>query len=404
MINIGILGFGIVGGGVAEVLEQDRPAIEKALGKRINIKSILDLRTFEGTQWESKIVQDIKNITEDAEISIVVEAMGGSHPAYEFTAECLKSGKSVVTSNKEVVANFGAELLAIAEKSGAFYLFEGSVGGGIPLIRSIRSSFTGDEIFEVNGILNGTTNFILTKMEEGVSFDDAVADAQALGYAEKNPAADVDGIDAQRKICILTALTSKILLTPSDIHTESMRRITVADVRGAKASGHRIKLIGHMKKDSDKISVFVMPCFVPLAFPLANISDVYNGIIVDSPILGSVMYYGRGAGRYPTAGAVVADIVNIANGAESSLSREMWKSGTKDMINNIGDMEFRHYIRIESDDISAEKIAEIFGSADVIANSGNIGAVEFITEKMKYSEIEEKISHIKGAVSRICVL
>jgi len=400
MINIGILGFGIVGGGVAEVLEQNRAALEKSLGREINIKSVLDLRKFEGTPWESKVVHDIKKITEDADISIVVEAMGGSHPAYEFTAECLRAGKSVVTSNKEVVANFGAELLDLAEESGAYYLFEGSVGGGIPLVRSIRSSFTGDEIFEVNGILNGTTNYIFTKMEESVTFDDAVADAQELGYAEKDPSADVDGIDTQRKICILTALTTGVLLNPADIHTESMRKITVEDVKAAKASGHRIKFIGHMKKTDGKISVFVMPCFVPLSDPLSNISDVYNGIIVSSPTLGSVMYYGRGAGRYPTAGAVMADIVNIANGTESSLPREVWKSGGKEMIADIGEHEFRHYIRMKS--ITGENVDEIFGKTKMIANSGN-AEVEFITEKMRLSEIKKKISHL-DVISHICVM
>lgn len=400
MIRVAILGFGIVGGGVAEVLEQNRAAVEKAVGDKVDLKYILDIRDFTGTKWENNIVRDISTIIEDREITIVVEAMGGSHPAYEFTAACLKSGKSVVTSNKEVVANFGCELLKLAEENGVYYLFEASVGGGIPVIQSIRSSFNGDEILEINGILNGTTNYILSKIENGFEFDDSVKQAQDLGYAEKDPSADIDGIDTQRKICILTALATKTLMNPSDIHTKTMRGISKRDTNAAEKFGYRVRLIGHMKKIGNMASVNVMPYFVSIKNPLANIFDVYNGIIVNSAIAGDVMYYGQGAGRYPTAGAILSDIISIARGSEDSIEREVWKKAGKDFHLSTDNFECGHYIRIPaSEKESAEKI---FGSIKTIESDD--GKFEFITQKMKCRELNEKINNLKSIESHIHVL
>lgn len=401
MIHAAILGFGIVGGGIAEVLEQNKKTVEKSLGDEFNIKYVLDIRDFGGTEWESKVVKDISVITQDKEITIVAETMGGSHPAYEFTVECLKSGKSVVTSNKELVANFGYELLKLAEENGVFYLFEASVGGGIPLIRSIRSSFCGNEITEINGILNGTTNYVLTQMEGGAEFDDALKEAQQLGYAEKNPSADIDGIDTQRKICILTALATKTLLNPSDIYTRSMREITKRDTDAAEKAGYRIKLIGHMKKIGDKTSVNVLPCFVPMKKPLANISDVYNGIVVSSEVTGDVMYYGQGAGRYPTAGAVLADMLSIASGAESGMLREIWQKADENFLLTIDNYECRHYIRVSESE--KDRAMEIFGEIEIVEMNDNKN-FEFITTKIKCSEVSRKLEKLGQFESHIHVL
>lgn len=313
MINVAIFGFGVVGGGTAEVLTKNAELIAERVGDSINIKYILDLRDFPDSPFADKVVHDINIILNDPEVKICAELMGGSHPAFEFSKAAMEAGKSVVTSNKEVVANFGPELLAIAAAHNVRYLFEASVGGGIPVIHPIDSCLTANDITEVDGILNGTTNYILTQMIEcGKDFSDALAEAQQKGYAERNPSADVDGIDTCRKISILSAIAFGSLIPPELIKTEGIRNVTLKDVEIAEKLGASIKLIGRALRVDGKLCAMAAPMLVKRTNPLANISDVYNGVLVNGNAIGDVMFYGRGAGKLPTASAVVSDIIDIA--------------------------------------------------------------------------------------------
>ena len=314
MAKIAILGFGTVGSGVAEVITQNNNIIAKKIGESLDIKYILDLRDFPGSPFEHLVINDFNIILNDPEVSIVAEMMGGSHPAYDFSKACLEAGKSVVTSNKEVVAKFGAELLEIAKAHGVSYMFEASVGGGIPIIRPMCNDLSSNNLCEVSGILNGTTNFILTKMDkEGAEFSDVLCEAQRLGYAEANPTADVEGIDAARKIVILAALTFGKLASPDSIHTEGITKISKTAVDVAKKLGYSVKLIGHTKSVDGKMLCMVSPRLIPASNPLSSIDGVFNGILVSGDMVGQVMFYGPGAGKLPTASAVCADIVDVAS-------------------------------------------------------------------------------------------
>ena len=312
MISIALLGFGCVGSGTAEVLTENKKLIESRLGCEYKIKYILDLRDFPDSPFGDLVVHDFNKILEDDEVSVVAEMMGGSHPAYDFTKACLEAGKSVVTSNKEVVASFGVELCEIAAAHGVRYMFEASVGGGIPIIRPMMTDLASNKINSINGILNGTTNYILTAMrDDGKSFSDALGEAQRLGYAEANPAADVEGKDAARKTVILGAIASGKLVSPEAISTEGITNISLCDVELAQALGYSIKLIGHAEERDGKLLAFVSPMAVPESNPLARIDGVFNGILVNANMVGDVMFYGPGAGKLPTASAVVADIVDV---------------------------------------------------------------------------------------------
>ncbi len=328
MINIAILGFGVVGSGTAEVLTENKALIEKRLGCEYAIRHILDLRDFPDSPFASLITHDFQDILNDPEISVVAEMMGGSHPAYDFTKACLEAGKHVVTSNKEVVSTFGVELCRIAKEHGVRYLFEASVGGGIPVIRPMINDLSSNRIHTISGILNGTTNYILTSMrDKGASFADALAVAQQLGYAEANPSADVDGIDAARKITILAALASGKLADPKSIPTEGITKITLTDTRMAQAFGYTVKLIGHAAVASDgRLTAFVSPRMVPASNPLSRIDDVFNGILVHANMVGDVMFYGPGAGKLPTASAVVADIIDIIANRDAEVKPIVWES------------------------------------------------------------------------------
>ena len=312
MISIALLGFGCVGSGTAEVLTENKKLIESRLGCEYKIKYILDLRDFPDSPFGDLVVHDFNKILEDDEVSVVAEMMGGSHPAYDFTKACLEAGKSVVTSNKEVVASFGVELCEIAAAHGVRYMFEASVGGGIPIIRPMMTDLASNKINSINGILNGTTNYILTAMrDDGKSFADALGEAQRLGYAEANPAADVEGKDAARKTVILGAIASGKLVSPEAISTEGITNISLCDVELAQTLGYSIKLIGHAEDRDGKLLAFVSPMAVPESNPLARIDGVFNGILVNANMVGDVMFYGPGAGKLPTASAVVADIVDV---------------------------------------------------------------------------------------------
>lgn len=334
MKKIAILGFGVVGSGVAEVLTQNKSIIENKINEQIEIKYILDLRDFPDSPFADKVVHDFNLILNDSEVSIVAEMMGGSHPAYDFSKAALLSGKHVVTSNKEVVARFGTELLKIARENNVRYLFEASVGGGIPIIRPMINDLASNKITSIDGILNGTTNYILTQMNEyGTSFSSALKDAQAKGYAEADPTADVEGIDAARKIAILSSLAFGKCVSADEISREGITNITVDDFAVAKALGYTIKLIGHSELINGKIYASVSPCFVPKSNPLAHISDVYNGILVGANMLDKVLFYGKGAGKLPTASAVVADIIDIVEKMDNSKSAEIiWENAKSDDV------------------------------------------------------------------------
>ncbi len=326
MIKIAILGFGTVGSGVAEVIEESKKLISEAVNDTVEIKYILDKRDFPGSPFEGKFVKDFDVIINDPEVKIVAEMLGGSHPAYDFSLAAIKAGKSVVTSNKEVVANFGDELLALAKENGVTYLFEASVGGGIPVIRPMTESLSGSGIYEIDGILNGTTNYILTQMDKtGKPFEELLREAQKNGYAEADPTADIEGMDACRKIAILAAIAFGKIVDTDIIPTKGISKITVEDMQKAKAENKTIKLIARaVLLDDGKIHMSVSPYAVNNTNPLANIDDVFNGILVRSHVTGDVMFYGRGAGKLPTAGAVLSDIINIAKRLPGKEEQRMW--------------------------------------------------------------------------------
>ena len=385
MVNVAILGFGVVGSGVAEVLTQNSSIIEKKLGKKVNIKYILDLRDFPGNPFEDKIVHDFNIILNDPEVSVVAEMMGGSHPAYDFSKAALEAGKSVVTSNKEVVANFGAELLQIAKAHGVAYLFEASVGGGIPIIRPMCNDLASNNIKEVNGILNGTTNYILTKMcAEGADFADVLKDAQDKGYAERNPAADVEGLDAARKIVILASLAFGKTVAPSDIHVEGITQITTEDVEFANNFGYSVKLIGHAEMIDGKILAMVSPRFIPHNNPLSGINDVFNGILLKADMVGEVMFYGPGAGKLPTASAVCADIVDVIAHMESGMSLPSFTVAEKDDVASFGDYSCKRFFifkKCPDCNMTMESVKKCFGcDISSFAQSGDLAFV--ITESM----------------------
>ena len=380
MINIAILGFGVVGGGIAEVIRENGCIIKDRIGEEINVKYILDLRDFPDSPWGDRVVHDIDVIVNDPEVSIVCEAMGGSHPALEFSLSCMKAGKSVVTSNKEVVAKHGVELLTCAEESGVTYLYEAAVGGGIPVLRSLRTSLASDKINAITGILNGTTNYILTAMDKnGADFDTVLKEAQKLGYAEANPSADVDGIDAKRKIIILTAIATGMLVPDEAVYAETMTKVSRADMDAAKRFGGTVKLLGRFRRD-DKLSVMVSPFFVPAECPLSGVNDVFNGVMADCAMTGEVMYYGRGAGRYPTAAAMVSDVFAIASGADKSEYPTMWEAVSGDAVKPIGEETFRCYMRVKDADCAGvcDKASELLGDVTVLAGAP-AGYTEFIT-------------------------
>jgi homoserine dehydrogenase len=350
MISIALLGFGCVGSGTAEVLTENKKLIEARLGCEYKIKYILDLRDFPDSPFGELVVHDFNTILNDPEVSVVAEMMGGSHPAYDFTKACLEAGKSVVTSNKEVVATFGVELCEIAASHGVRYMFEASVGGGIPVIRPMMTDLASNKINKINGILNGTTNFILTAMrDDGKSFADALSEAQKLGYAEANPAADVEGKDAARKTVILGAIATGKLVSPDSISTEGITKIALDDVELAQALGYSIKLIGHAEDKDGKLLAFVSPMAVPESNPLARIDGVFNGILVNANMVGDVMFYGPGAGKLPTASAVVADIVDVIAKRDVPVTPVGWVNADAADLCDVAGYECRRLVIVEGE-------------------------------------------------------
>ncbi len=348
MVQIAILGHGVVGSGVAEVLHQNHETITHKAGEPIAVKRILDLRTFPELPYASLFTTSFDDIVNDADIRIVVETMGGLHPAYDYVKACLLAGKNVVTSNKELVAAKGDELLAIAKERNLNFLFEASVGGGIPILRPIDQCLAANEVYEIAGILNGTTNFMLTRMvQDGMDFGTALAEAQRLGYAERDPAADVEGDDACRKICILASLAFGKHVYPEQVHTEGITALTPADVQCAESLGCVIKLIGRVRLVGERLHCLVAPMLVPKTSLLADINDVFNGIMVRGNAIGDVVFYGRGAGKLPTASAVVADVIDEVKhlGARKYL---FWESGSPDYVLDAGADSYRYLLRFST--------------------------------------------------------
>lgn len=382
-MNIAILGYGTVGSGVVEVINTNKESINKRAGHEIKIKHVLDLRKFPGDPIEDIVTDDFNKIVNDKEVDIIVEVMGGVEPAYSYVKEALENRKSVVTSNKELVAKHGAELLEIARKNSVNFLFEASVGGGIPIIRPLNQSLTADEIYEITGILNGTTNFILTKMsQEGREFEDVLKEAQELGYAERNPEADVEGYDACRKIAILSSLAFGRQVDFEQIPTEGITRINKKDMEYASKMGYTIKLLGTCKKKDHEIFARVSPVLIPLQHPLAPVNDVFNAIFVKGNVIGEVMFYGRGAGKLPTASAVVADIVDAAKHRGINIISH-WSQETIDMMDP-EQVEVAYFVRVQKSDKVKEKVTEIFPNAKFIQYDEFDDEIAFITEE--YSE------------------
>lgn len=399
MIKIAILGYGTIGSGVVEVLHTNKESIAKRAGDEIEVKYILDLRDFPGDPMADKVVHDYDIIANDEEVQVVVEAMGGVEPAYTFVKRALLAGKNVTTSNKALVAKHGAELLAIAKENDINFLFEASVGGGIPIIRPLNSSLTADEIEEITGILNGTTNYMLSKMTfEGLEFDDVLKDAQSRGYAEADPTADIEGYDACRKIAILTSLVCGQQVDFEEIYTEGITKITATDIKYAKAMGRVIKLLATSKKVGDSYYAMVAPFMLSQQHPLFSVNDVFNAIFVHGNVLGDAMFYGSGAGKLPTASAVVADIVDIAKHLHRNIMIS-WSSKKLDLI-DCKKAESRFFVRTTD---SEEAVTSIFGDVEFIKVPEITGEVGFLTGVMSEEEFENKSAELKNMLQRIRV-
>ena len=387
MINIAVMGYGTVGSGVVEVIDTNGERIAQRIGDALNVKYVLDIRDFPEDPIQEKIIHDFETIISDDEIQIVVEVMGGIEPAYTFVKRSLLAGKCVVTSNKALVAKHGAELLSIAKEKNINFLFEASVGGGIPIIRPLNSSLTADEIEEITGILNGTTNYMLTKMfYEGADYASVLKEAQDNGYAERNPEADVEGYDACRKIAILTSLVCGQQVDFEDIHTEGITHISATDIKYAKAMGRAIKLLATSKKTDGGYVAMVAPFLLPKEHPLYNVNGVFNAIFVRGNVLGDAMFYGSGAGKLPTASAVVADVVEMAKNVDKNIPVE-WSSKKLELV-DYRSAKNRFFVRVSGTDKAS--VEKIFGNVDYIDAQGVAGELGFVTEEMTEEALENK--------------
>ena len=394
MVNVAILGFGVVGSGVAEVLATNGPHIDKKVDDLIRLKYILDVRDFPDSPFADKVIHDFSIIENDPEVNIVVETIGGTKVALDFTRRALAAGKSVVTSNKELVAEHGCELLKLAQEKGVSYLFEASVGGGIPIIRPLNQCLAANEIEEIAGILNGTTNYILTRMiRAGLSFDAALKEAQQNGYAEQDPTADIEGHDACRKICILSSLSFGRHVYPNQVPTEGITGVTLADVAYADACGKKIKLLGRaIRRPDGKVCAFVAPHLVDVENPLAGVEDVFNAIAVRGNAIGDVMFYGRGAGKLPTASAVVADVIDAARHKDAK-KRMVWAEGGDDVAVPPTDLESVWYVRVEG---TLEAVKAAFPDCALLPRAGAPeNEFAFLTPSMTRSALDSQLAGLK---------
>ena len=394
MTKVAILGFGTVGSGVAEVLSKNSQGIARRSGGEIQVKYILDVRDFPDSPFKDCFVKDFSIIENDPEVDVVVETIGGAKVALEFTTRALKAGKSVVSSNKELVATHGYELLQLAKANGVSYLFEASVGGGIPILRPLTNCLAANEVEQITGILNGTTNYILTRMiRAGLTFEQALKEAQDNGYAEKDPTADVDGHDACRKICILSALACGQHVYPQQVPTQGIREVTLADVAYADSCGYKIKLLGRcLREPEGKVCAFVAPHLVSCENPLAGVEDVFNAIAVTGNAVGDVMFYGRGAGKLPTASAVVADVIDIARDPKRDRGNQ-WGPGSEDLVVSSDSLTSRWYVRAN---LSMDQARLACGEILPLARSGAPAQeAAFLTQPMTYPQLMDRLAGVE---------
>lgn len=399
MAKIAVLGYGTVGSGVYEVLRTNREVIAQRAGEELEVKYVLDLRDFPGDPIQSKVVHDFQIILDDPEVDIVVETMGGTKPAYEFVKKALLAGKSVCTSNKELVAAYGAELVHLAKSKSVNFLFEASVGGGIPVIRPLNQSLTADKILKINGILNGTTNYILTKMaKEGSDFDVVLKEAQELGYAEKDPTADVEGYDACRKIAILTSLAYGKQVNYEEVYTEGITKITAEDFKYAEKLEAAIKIFGSSRKEGGKLYAMVAPQMIRRDNPLFAVEGVFNAICVTGNMLGDVMFYGKGAGKEATASAVVSDVVDAVKHMNINVMT-IWED-EKMIVEPMEEMENRFFVRIGKEE--KEKVEKLFDEPEFV-DAGLEGEIGFVTEKITEGRFAEALKELSTVITRIRV-
>lgn len=399
MVKVAVLGYGTVGSGIVEVIKTNQDMVNKKAGDEIDVKYILDLRDFPGDPYENLVVHDVEIILNDPEVLVIAEAMGGVEPAYTFTKRALSAGKSVCTSNKELVAKHGAELIELARANKCNYMFEASVGGGIPIIRPLNASLTPERVDGITGILNGTTNYILTKMEkEGSDFDTVLKEAQDKGYAERNPEADVEGYDACRKIAILSSLIYGKNVNFEHIYTEGITKITTNDFAYAKKAGYTIKLLAMSKEVDGKYFAMVTPCMINDQNPLCFVNDVFNGILVHGNTLGNTMYYGAGAGKLPTASAVVSDIIDCVK----HLGKTVFCFWDKEelTLSSMDDSVKRFFVRVKDADFAKAK--EVFGDVEEI-DAQIAGEKGFFTQAMSEKTFKEKSAQVGEIISRIRV-
>lgn len=388
MAKIAVMGYGVVGSGVVEVLDKNHDSIARKAGEEITVKYILDLRDFDQDPHRELFIKDFSVIENDEEIEAVVECIGGQNPAYDFVKRSLLAGKNVATSNKELIATRGAELLGMAKEKGVNLLFEASVGGGVPIIRPLHQCLAANEVSEIGGIVNGTTNFILSKMKnEGMPFSEALSLAQDLGYAEKiNPSADVDGHDSCRKICILSSLAFGTHIYPDMVYTRGIREVTPIDIKCARNNNYAVKLIAKTKRlDDGTVSAAVTPAFVSGDSQLAGVEDVFNGILVRGDVLGDVVFYGRGAGKLPTASAVVADVIDIVQN-RGTFKGFYWKDVDRNSFRPFEEEPVRCYVRFEGE--------APFPGASVLGGVPD-GQRAVITAEEPFGEILKRIEKLK---------
>ena len=388
-MKIAVMGYGTIGSGVVEVLDINKDRIAERAGEPVEVKYVLDLREFPGDPMEDKIVHDYKTIVEDKEVGIVVETMGGVEPAYTFVKAMLEADKSVTTSNKALVAEKGADLIRIAREHNVNFQFEASVGGGIPIIRPLNKCLTADEIEEITGILNGTTNYMLTKMaDEGADFDDVLKDAQDKGYAEKDPTADIEGHDPCRKIAILTSLVCGKQVDFEEIHCEGITKISATDIKYAKAMGRSIKLLASSKRVGDNYTALVAPFMLDASHPLCGVNDVFNGVFVHGNVLGDAMFYGSGAGKLPTASAVVADVVDMVKHQHTNIFID-WKPEKVELL-DYKESENRFFVRTDS---AKTEVEAVFGKVAYVEGVA-AGEYAFTTDLMKEGDFQDKAQKI----------
>lgn len=409
-VTVAVMGYGVVGSGVCSILAERQAKTSEYAGCDIQLKRILDVRDYPDSIFVNLFTKNFDDILEDTEINVVAECIGGTGVAYKFTKALLEKGKSVVTSNKAMVAAHGCEMLEIAKQNGCHYIFEAAVGGGIPIIRTLRNSYACEHINEIFGILNGTTNYMLTKMRyEGTDYNEALEDARKKGYAEADPTDDVEGYDACRKIAILASLAWNRFVDYKDIDVSGISKVTAADIAIANATGNVIKLVGRCRMDNDKLYAMVSPVMVREDNPLAGVNESYNSILVNSDNLDNCMFYGRGAGRFPTASAVVSDIVDVASGLKPIYYN--WKADDTAKVESSDEFYSEFFVYVETDDVAKAEasVKELLRTkaqlVDIQDNSLKAGAVAFTTSKMCYRDLKVTLDLLADMVGsiRLCM-